>query len=102
MFEVDGDNLELRFNMQKIKTLESMHKISLMAELSHSRGMLSFHLMEGLFTVGLYNTTQETSVKGKKAQDIFNSLLEEQGYANMNAVIVGKLQEDLGFLFQQN
>lgn len=100
MFEVDGDTLELRFNMQKIKTLEVMHKISLMSELSNSRGMLSFYLMEGLFTVGLFNTTQEKTVAGKKAQDIFNKLLDEEGYNNLNAIVVGKLQEDLGFLFR--
>lgn len=100
MFEVDGDTLELRFNMQKIKTLEVMHKISLMSELSNSRGMLSFFLMEGLFTVGLFNVTQEKTVAGKKAQDIFNKLLDEEGYNGLNAIVVGKLQEDLGFLFR--
>lgn len=102
MFEVEGDVLELRFNMQKIKTLETMQRVSLMAELSQSRGMLSFALLEGLFTVALYNNTAEQNVKGKKAQDIFNALLETEGYANLNAVTVGKLQEDLGFLFLQN
>lgn len=100
MFEVDGDVLELRFNMQKIKNLENMYKVSIMAELSHGKGILSFHLMEGLFTVGLYNVTQEMAVKGKKAQEIFEALLKEQGFGNINAAIVNKLQEDLGFLFQ--
>lgn len=100
MFEVDGDSMDLRFNMQKVKTLENLYKISLMAELSQSQGMLSFHLMEGLFAVGLYNTTQEIAVKGRKAQDIFKTLLEEEGYADLNAAIVNKIQEDLGFLFQ--
>lgn len=102
MFEVEKDVLELRFNMQKVKTLENMYGISLMAELSKNRGMLSFHLMEGLFSVALYNKTQEQTVKGQKAMDIFESLLKEQGYANMNAIIVTKLQEDMGFLFQGN
>ncbi len=100
MFEVDGDVLELRFNMQKVKTFESLYKVSLMAELSQSRGMLSFHLMEGLFSVGLFNTTKETTVKGKKAQEILNKLLEDDGYSDVNAAIVNKIQEDLGFLFQ--
>ncbi|QBX91074.1 hypothetical protein PHGAL3_0035 [Phage Altai3] len=100
MFEVDGDVLELRFNLQKIKNLENLYKISLMSELSQSKGILSFHLMEGLFSVGLYNATQEQPVRGKKAQEIFEKLLEEHGYGDLNAVIVSKLQEDLGFLFR--
>lgn len=100
MFEVDGDVLELRFNMQKVKMFESLYKVSLMSELSQSRGMLSFHLMEGLFGVGLYNNTSETTVKGKKSQVIFNKLIESEGYSDLNAAIVNKIQEDLGFLFQ--
>lgn len=100
MFEVDGDVLELRFNLQKIKNLENLYKISLMSELARNNGILSFHLMEGLFSVGLYNVTQEQPVRGKKAQEIFEKLLEEHGYGDLNAVIVSKLQEDLGFLFR--
>ena len=99
MFTVDNDILDLRFNMQKIKSLELMHKISLMSELSNSRGMLSIVLLEGLFTIGLFNTTTETAVKGKKAVEIFYSVIEEEGFTNVNAAIIGKLQEDMGFLF---
>lgn len=100
MFEVDEDVLELRFNMNKIKTVETMHKISLMAELRNTQGVLSFQILEALFVVGLYNTTKETTVAGKKAQEIFESLLKEEGYGNINAAVVAKLQEDLGFLFR--
>jgi hypothetical protein len=102
MFEIENDVLDLRFNMQKVKTLENMYGISLMSELSRNRGLISFHLLEGLFSVGLYNQTQEISVKGKKALDIYESLMKEQGYSNLNAIVIGKLQEDLGFLFQEN
>lgn len=100
MFEVNGSTLDLRFNMKKIKTLENMYKTSLMAELSQNQGLLSFHLLEGLFTLGLYDVTEEKAVNGKKAQDIFEELLESEGYADLNAAIVNKLQEDLGFLFR--
>ena len=100
MFEVDGDNLDLRFNMQKVKTVEAMLKISIMNELRNTQGMLSFQVLEALFTVGLYNDTQEKTVAGKKAQDIFESLLRQEGYENIAAAVVTKLQEDLGFLFR--
>ncbi|KYG34909.1 hypothetical protein [Alkalihalobacillus trypoxylicola] len=99
MFKVENDVLDLRFNRQKMKTLESMYNISLMAELTKNRGMLSLHLMEGLFSVGLYNTSEEKTVKGQKALDIFESLIEENGYVNLNNIIIGKLEEDLAFLF---
>lgn len=100
MFEVDGDTLELRFNMQKIKGVEAMLKVSIMNELRNTQGMLSFQVLEALFTVGLFNTTQEKTVAGKKAQDIFESLLREEGYEHVAAAVVTKLQDDLGFLFR--
>lgn len=100
MFEVEGDTLELRFNMQKVKTIEAMQKISLMSELSQSRGLLSFHLLEALFVNGLFNKTQEKNVAGKKAQEIYNDILGQEGYGNLNAIVIGKLEEDLGFLFR--
>lgn len=100
MFKVKEDVLDLRFNAQKVKTVEAMQGISLMSELHKNRGLLSFQLLEGLFSVALYNQTQEQNVNGQKAIDIFNELLNENGYADMNAVIVSKLQEDMGFLFR--
>lgn len=100
MFEVEGNVLDLRFNMNKIKTVEKMHKVSVMAELGLSQGLLSFNLLEALFTVGLFDTTEDKPINGKKAQDIFQTLLEEEGYGNINAAVVSKIQEDLGFLFR--
>ena len=100
MFKVKEDVLDLRFNAQKVKTVEAMQGVSLMSELHKNRGLLSFQLLEGLFSVSLYNQTQEQNVNGQKAIDIFNELLNENGYADMNAVIVSKLQEDMGFLFR--
>lgn len=102
MFEVENDVLDLRFNIQKIKTIEAMQGTSLMGEIRSSGGMLSLQLLEGLFAVGLYNTTEEQAVKGKKATEIFNDLMQSEGYANIVAVTVGKLQEDMGFLFRNN
>lgn len=102
MFTVDNDELVLKFNMQKIKTLETMYGISLMSELSKNRGMLSFALLEGLFNVALYNETQEKTVKGQKASEICEALMREVGYADLNASVVSKLQEDMGFLFRAN
>lgn len=102
MFEVENEVLELRFNKQKLKTIETMYGISLMGELRKNGAMLPYHILEGIFTVTLFNTTTEQNVKGEKAVKIFDSLLEDSGYANVNAVTIGKLQEDMGFLFRGN
>lgn len=100
MFEVDGNTLELRYNTQKIKTVEAMLKISIMNELRNTQGLLSFHVLESLFAVGLFDVTEEKAINGKKAQDIYETLLRSEGYENICAAVVTKLQEDLGFMFR--
>lgn len=100
MFEVDGNTLDLRYNTQKLKTVEAMLKISVMNELRNTQGLLSIHVLEGLFVTGLYDVTEEKAVNGKKAQDIFESLLRSESYESICAAVVTKLQEDLGFMFR--
>lgn len=100
LFEVDGSYYTLKFNLKKVKMIERMLNISFVAEVSNSGGLLSFNLIEALFSVGLYDAKDEKAVKGKKATDIFETLLRDVGYSNIIEVVTGKVEEDLGFLFQ--
>lgn len=102
MYEIGNEVLELRFNKQKIKNLESALGISLMSEISTRRGMLSLSTLEGMFAVGLYNVTTEQNVVGKKASEYFDKLIEDIGYVDLTSTAVVKLQKDMGFLFQSN
>lgn len=100
LFEINGNFYTLKFNMNKIKTVERALGISFMNEMQ--RGALSFVLLEALFTVGLYDTVEEKAIKGKKATEIYESLLRDVGLSDVMAVTYAKLEEDLGFLFQGN
>src|SRR5690625_2681254 len=100
LFEVDGNSYTLKFNMTKVKQVERMLNVSFVAEIANNSGMLSFSMMEALFGVGLYDTKDEKAIKGKKAQEIYERLLEDVGYTEVMQVVVGKIEEDLGFLFR--
>lgn len=100
LFEVDGKFYTLKLNMQKVKQIESMLGVSFVSEIVKSGGMLSFSLLEAIFSLGLYHTEDERTVRGKKAQEIFNALLENEGYVSVAEVAIAKIEEDLGFLFQ--
>lgn len=100
LFEVDGQFYTLKLNMQKVKMIEKMLGVSFVAEIANNSGMLSFSMLEALFAVGLYDLQDEKAVKGKKATDIYEKLLEEVGYSDVMQVVVGKIEEDLGFLFR--
>lgn len=100
LFELGGNYYTLKFNMNKIKTVERTLGVSFMAEMQ--RGTLSFVMLEALFAVGLYDTVEEKAIKGKKASEIYDALLRDVGLSDVMTVTYAKLEEDLGFLFQGN
>ena len=102
LFEVGGNVYTLKLNYKKVKAIESLTGGSFVAEIAKSQGMLSFTMLEAVFAVGLHDTNTETAVKGKKAMDILESLLEDVGYTDVIQVTTAKIEEDLGFLFQGN
>lgn len=102
MFEVNNETLDLRFDRHKVKNVEAAMGISLMSEIVNNRGMLSLNVLEGLFTVGLFSVSGNHNVTGKKAADIFDTLIEQIGYTPILEATVGKLEADMGFLFRSN
>lgn len=99
-FEVEGVVYELRFNFQKIKTIEKMTGRSVNAETVKNDGVLSLQMMESLFSFGLVESKGLKAVPQKKAVKMFEPFVEENGAFTVNGLIVDKLQEDMGFLFQ--
>lgn len=100
LFEVDGNLYTLKLNYKKVKAIEAMTGNSFIAEISKSQGMLSLTLLEAVFGVSLHDTNTETAVKGKKAMDVLEQLLNDVGYIDVIQVTSAKIEEDLGFLFQ--
>lgn len=101
LFELNGNYYTLKFNMHKVEQIEQALGISFMGEIIGSNGVLSFRLLRHIFAVGLY-TKDEKPIMGQKAQEIYEQLLRDIGYANLSAIAVGKIQEDLAFLFPEN
>lgn len=99
-FEVDGAIYELRYNTQKIKTIELVTKKSISAEVVQNNGVLSLQMMEALFSFGLVQSKDLTAVKQKKAAEMFEPFIQENGALTVNSFIIDKLQKDAGFLFR--
>ncbi|EIV1478310.1 TPA_asm: segregation and condensation protein B [Listeria monocytogenes] len=100
MFEVNDTTYILRFNKQKVKTVELTSGISLVAALTANKGILSYQVIETLFVAGLVEEKGLVPVKQKEALEIFDKLVEEQGLISLNVAVIEKLQEDMGFLFR--
>lgn len=99
-FDVDGVIYELRYNTQKIKTIELVTKKSISAEVVQNNGVLSLQMMEALFSFGLVQSKDLKAVKQKKAAEMFEPFIQENGALTVNNFIIEKLQKDAGFLFR--
>ncbi|MGY3766841.1 segregation and condensation protein B [Vagococcus vulneris] len=99
-FEVNGTVYELRYNLQKIKTIEMVTKKSISAEVVQNNGILPIQLMESLFSFGLVTANDLKVVPQSKATAMFEPFINENGAITVNNMIVEKLQEDAGFLFR--
>lgn len=104
LFTVKDKEYTLKFNRKKIQQVESGLKISLMAEIQSTAGALSLTLLQTLFTVGLAEQTDEEGkykqVHGKKAEEIYDDVLDTNGYQDLSAVVLQKVYDDMGFLFR--
>ena len=100
MFEVDGVSYTLKFNKQKLKTIELTAKTSVIGEIIKNNGILPYSLIEQLFSFGLVEEKTNEAVKQKKALELFDGVVEENGLISLNMAIIEKLKDDLGFMFR--
>ncbi|EAC8477291.1 segregation and condensation protein B [Listeria monocytogenes] len=100
MFELNDTAYTLRFNKQKIKTVELSTGMSVVSAMTANKGILSYQMVESLFVAGLVEEKGLVAVKQKEALAIFDKLTEELGLISLNVAVIEKLQEDMGFLFR--
>jgi len=100
MFTVGGVTYTLKYNIQKVKTIEMVTKTSIIADLAKGNGVLPFQTLETAFTHGLVEEVTNTAVKPSESIKMFEKVLEENGFITVNTAIVEKLQSDLGFMFR--
>ncbi len=100
MFTVDGTVYTLKYNKQKLKTIELVTKTSVIGEMAKNNGVLPYPVLESLFSLALVEEAANTAVKQKEAEKMFETVIEENGLITVNAAIVQKLQDDMGFMFR--
>ncbi|MBC2149491.1 segregation and condensation protein B [Listeria booriae] len=100
MFEVESVSYTLRFNKQKLKTIEMTTKSSVMGEMVKNGGALSMQLLEALFTFGLVKEKGLVAVPQTEAAEIYDKVVETNGFMSVTNAVITKLQEDMGFMFR--
>ena len=100
MFTVNGVTYTLKYNVKKVKIIEMATKTSLIADMARGNGVLPLQTLETAFTHALVEEVTNNVVKPSEAQEMFEKVLEENGYITLNTAIVEKIQSDLGFMFR--
>jgi len=100
MFEVDGVIYTLKFNMKKVKAVEAAAKISVIGEVAKNNGVLPMQYLELLFSMALVEEKTNEAVPQRKAAEMFEKVVEKNGFLSVNNAILEKLQDDMGFMFR--
>lgn len=100
MFTVNDVVYTLKYNKQKLKTIELVTKTSIVGEVTKNNGIMPYATLESLFSLALVEESTNEVVKQSEAIKMFDKIVDENGLISVNMAIVEKLQEDLGFMFR--
>lgn len=100
MFEVDGKQFELKFNLKRIDLIERMMGKPFMAIFIGNSGALSIGEIEAVFSYALKEVGTEVFVSPKEGIKHAEKLIETNGLPMVMGAILDKLQEDCPFFFQ--
>lgn len=100
MFEYNGKEYELKFNIERIKLVENFLKLPTVADIVKTNGALSINAIEVYFGYCLKEVGSDTFVSRKEGAEIAEAAMKEKGYLAVNNMIIEKMAEDMPFLFQ--
>ncbi|MBU9728038.1 hypothetical protein [Diplocloster modestus] len=99
MIEIDGKEYELKYNLRRVELIENTTEEPLMALLRKNKGYLSLQNLKVCFSFGLKEAGSDVFVPVKKGQEFAEKLIEDEGYDNVDMLVVEALQRDCPFFF---
>lgn len=100
MFQFDGKEYELKFNIERLKLVENYLKLPTVADIVQTNGALSLTAIETYFGYCLKESGSDTFLPRREGQEIADKLIEKEGYLKVNNMLIEKMSEDMPFLFQ--
>ena len=102
MFEINGKNYELKYNLKRIEMIENATGVPVMADISKNRGLLSIASLKTYVAYGLKDQDTDTYVKIKEGIEMADSLIssKEAGYSIVDGAVMEALERDCPFFFQ--
>ena len=100
MFEFEGKQYELKFNMQRIEMIESVTKMPTLASINKNSGMLSISDLKAYFGYAVKELGSDLFMPVKKAFELAEKLISSEGYLKVTALVMEALERDCPFFFQ--
>lgn len=100
MFEIDGKNYVLKYNLKRVELIEAVSKLPMMPELYEHNGLFGIQALKTYFAYGLKEEGSDSFVPPKKGLEMATALIESEGYMTVNGAVLESLQRDCPFFFQ--
>lgn len=102
MFEHAEKQYELKFNIGRLKLIEKAGdgKGVLVQLASGDNGLMSIDALERFFSYGLKEAGADTFLPPKKAAEICDEIIAEEGYAQAVKLVQEQVMKDCPFLFR--
>lgn len=100
MFEYNGENYELKFNLERIELVENYLKMPTIADIVRTNGALSISSLKTYFGYCLKKEGSDVFESRKKGAEVFDHLIRNEGYLAVNNMVIEKMSQDIPFLFR--
>ena len=100
MFEINGKNYVLKYNLKRVEMIENTVGMPTMAEMQAPRGMLGLISLKTYFAYGLKEEGSDVFVKPKEGMSMAEAMIENAGYLVVNGAVLEALERDCPFFFQ--
>lgn len=98
MFEFEGKQYELKYNLKRVEMIEDVTGVPTLATMQRT-GMRISHLKVYL-GYGLKEAGSDIFVVAKTALDLAEQIVEEMGFAAAMELVIEALQRDCPFFFR--
>ena len=100
MFEINGKNYVLKYNLKRVEMIENAIGMPTMADLSSHKGMLGLTALKTYFAYGLKEEGSDAFVAPKIGMEMAEALIENEGYMAVNGAVLEALERDCPVFFQ--
>lgn len=100
MIQYSGKNYVLKYNMKRIEMIEAVTSMPTLADLKRTGGMISLASLKSYIAYGIKEEGKDTFLPYKEGVQIAETLIEQNGYTEVCAIVLEALQRDCPFFFQ--